>query len=279
MQDRVFKKIHKDGSETVIKQVRSAFRDSGGVYQEREETVTSIFISSSSGCPYKCVFCHLTEMQMKHTRLSAAAIVENVLEAVSDCDFFEPHKEHRETYKLCFMGMGDPCVDTAKTAKVAMALVECLRVNEVDISTVNPKYLYELMELRERVKVRLFYSLHTSLSTRKHIIPYAQLSQIQSRELQQWTGDLFIHYTPIKDLNDGLLDALSIAKFAKRVRAKQVRMLEFNPYSDSVYERPSQEQLSKLYKVFNKSNVDVKWQVSKGKEELAACGMFNEVDK
>lgn len=269
--DKVFKKIHGDGSETVIKQVRSAFRDEEGNYQEREETVTSIFISSSAGCPFKCVFCHLTEMGMKFKKIEIDQIVENVLEAVDECEFGGAES----FYKLCFMGMGDPCVDTWKTHEVIKDLTAILNVVEVDVSTVRPRNLKWLETLTETVNIRLFYSLHTDV-LRHLIVPDADLHAADMIDLKLWSGDLFIHYTPVEGLNDGLKDALSIIKFTKEFKAKQVRMLEFNPYSDSVYERPSQEQLSKLYRLFKKNNVDVKWQVSKGKEELAACGQFHD---
>ena len=47
MEDTVFKKIHEDGSETVIKHVKPAYIDEEGNLKEKEEYVTSVFISSS----------------------------------------------------------------------------------------------------------------------------------------------------------------------------------------------------------------------------------------
>lgn len=272
--DKVFKKVHEDGSETVIKSVSPAFRDGKGVYCERDDTVTSVFISSSYGCRYRCAYCHLTENGTKFKDLSRSQIVNNVLEALSECDFYQ-----EQPVKLCFMGMGDACVDGAKTLGVIENLMGAINVSEVDISTVNPNnntcWFSDL-----QVPVRLFYSLPTNVSFNKNLIVSCgteKPSDIQY-ELRTWStthGDLFIHYTPVLGLNDSQLDALSVAKYAKKVGAKQVRMLEFNPHDDSPYERPSIEQMVKLKKVMERNGVSVKWQVSKGYGENAACGMFN----
>ncbi|MDB4311964.1 hypothetical protein N9937_00900 [bacterium] len=276
--DRVFKKIHDDGSETVIKHVRPTSRNEHGDIVTRFTPVTSIFISSSKGCPKKCVFCHLTEMGMEFKRLSDIDIVLNVMNAVQECEFVDFSTE----FKLCFMGMGDPMIHPDTTCGVVESLSIALDVIEVDISTIIPRddgidMIWRRIVNRLKIPTRLFYSLHAGKGTRNLIIPKAQLRGRDSVALENWSNSnpLFIHYTPVAGLNDGLLDAMEIAEFAKRYGADQVRMLEYNPYPDSLFERPSEEQLRGLYRLFQKYEVDVKWQVSKGKNEVAACGMFN----
>lgn len=276
--DNVFKKIHEDGSETVIKQVKSAFRTGGGDYKERDEVVTSIFISSSTGCPKKCVFCHLTEMNMPFKKLKSHQISDNVLDAIDECEFVST----KNKFKLCWMGMGDPLVNPTTTIQVSKILITHLMVTEIDISTIIPDEaklgaVERHLAKKERIPVRLFYSLHTGNAVNRDlIIPSGGDINKHIFAMQCWGGEKFIHYTPVKGLNDSVLDVLSIAKASKEIGSCNIRMLEFNPHADSLYERPSREHLSKLYSLFNKQGVSVKWQVSKGKEELAACGQFHD---
>jgi 23S rRNA (adenine2503-C2)-methyltransferase len=276
MSDKIFKKIHDDGSETVIKQVRSAFRDEQGNYCERDETVTSIFISSSVGCPKKCVFCHLTEMEMPFKKLSARDIAANVDEAIDECTFVS----RKDRFKLCWMGMGDPLIDTAQTILATNMITAYLMVIEVDISTIVPDE-GKLGSINRRIKdapVRIFYSLHSGNPFQRDlIIPRGGDIENQIFAMNCWEGDKFIHYTPIKGLNDSLTDALSVLRVAKETGCS-IRMLEFNPHPESVYERPSIPQLNTLYKLFQRGGVGIKWQVSKGKKESASCGMFTEIE-
>lgn len=279
MTDQVFKKVHEDKSETVIKMVKPAYRKEDGTYHEREDEVTSIFISSSYGCPYKCTFCHLTENNVRFKKLGWMEIVKNVLEAVYECPFVGTD----EQFKLCFMGMGDPTVDTSKTYFVITELLRNLDVKEIDISSV--KYtstdvtiFSNMMELH-KVPIRLFYSIMTDDDGARSLIVGGKPAPVVDSlvALDSYTGDVKIHYTPVKGLNDSFLDVLGITKAIKTCIRKpvQVRMLELNPAGGSVYERPSQEHLSKLYQLFVKNGVDIKWQVSKGYPEKAACGMFH----
>lgn len=272
--DKVFKKIHEDGSETVIKQVKGAFMDKNNNYKEKDDYVTSIFISSSVGCPYSCVFCHLTEMSMPFKKLSAEQIRNNVNEAVEECEFVDIDT----TFKLCWMGMGDPAVNPLVTVDTSVYLSMVLDVNEIDISSI--RYSRESIEafnsLASCRPTRLFYSIHSPTSDgRERVIPKAASISGSLINLSKFKGKKFLHYTPVAELNDGISDAKGIAQWASSFNIDQVRMLNFNPYGGSKYSRPSIDRLIELRDVFVEEGVDVKWQVSKGYGELAACGMFH----
>lgn len=274
--DKIFKKVHEDGSETVIKQVMPASRNPDGQYHERDTLSTSIFVSSSKGCVKKCTFCHLTAMEMKFAKLSVEGIVDNVLQAVGECSFVD----RGTPLKVCFMGMGDPNISSSTTELVANSLCSQLVVEEVDVSSVmySDSDVERYNKLSHRVPTRLFYSIHTGIRARRNIIiPKTDSLHESVLNLLKFKGDKFLHYTPVVGLNDRVRDAESLGRIA--LRGFGVRMLEFNPAGGSGLERPSRDRLSKLYKVMEGFGVPVKWQVSKGSKELASCGMFTEESK
>lgn len=277
MKDQIFKKIHDDGSETVIKQVRPV-QVIDGETVEGDALVTSIFISSSVGCYYKCKFCHLTEGKMPTKGLCAADIVENVIEAVGACDFIDPTTR----LKLCFMGMGDAMLDVDKLKRT----LECLcnwfdNVFQVDISTVrikNAGNIEVLNEILKGIPIRLFFSAHSGMDHTRDIILPNNMSKLHDQLclLDGFLGELKIHYTPVAGISDHDLDAWTLAQKLDGFHRKgvQVRMLELNPYPGSILKRPSVERMQALYNIFKYEGIPVKWQVSKGAEENSACGMF-----
>lgn len=270
--NRVYKHHHADGSETVIKQVRPASRDADGDLVERSNYVTSIFISSSAGCPKKCTFCQLTEYGVPFKKLDEVAIAKNVHEAIKAFGTIDESTK----LKLCWMGMGDPFVNIGNTIAVTLYLVSKFNVTEVDISTVMPK-LADIERINEllvpNVTTRLFYSLHTGLQYKRNlIVPNTISIESASIALDVFKGPVFIHYVPLKGVNDKNQDVKSIAEFIGD-RNFSVRMLEYNASEASFYTRSPK--LQKLYKSLLKRGVDVKWQVSRGYEATSACGQFS----
>jgi adenine C2-methylase RlmN of 23S rRNA A2503 and tRNA A37 len=145
----VAKFIHRDGSETAIKVVKSCsnFRDptTGRIKTEWvDRRKYSVFISASLGCYMRCKFCHLTIKGSAYRKLQAEQVVANVKEAIIAEVARRP--EIRERYvKLCWMGMGDAVNQPEMVVEATLELMDWLMANDyakgldcVDLSTVLP---------------------------------------------------------------------------------------------------------------------------------------------
>lgn len=268
MTDLIVKTIHDDKSETVIKRVRPK-QVINGVSITSKHEVYSVFVSSSSGCPYECTFCQLTENEVKFNKLSEIDIYYNVVSAIKS--FGDIDKD--TPIKLCWMGMGDASVRPTVSSMVSKMLMDEWNIIEIDVSTINvTSFLVGcLNDLNEQVPTRLFYSLPTSIPGKHRLlIPRVQGAKTSLEFLAAFNGEKKIHYTPLKDVNDTPFDYVRMAEMIPK--GTQIRLLEYNAGSNSIYTRS--ENLHTIYNFFVNRDFDVKWQISKGHKEKAACGQF-----
>lgn len=206
------KYIHDDQSETSIKMVQSCDNhiDNEGniVATLSERNKYSVFLSSSTGCPLSCTFCHLTIKKQKYTKRSQLDLINNAKEAITAQYNANPDIANRYI-KICWMGMGEAILSPVNTVTITIMLIDwALRngyakgVDGVDISTVLPtihinwvepfqrlnnellKYNLNpashivvhgsdestLKQYNNRSPLRIFYSLHTSDQAKRDIL-------------------------------------------------------------------------------------------------------------
>ena len=146
--ESVSKYIHEDASETAIKVVNSCsnfMREDGTLGVEWVDRLKySVFISTSTGCPMKCPFCHLTIKNAAYRRTVFDDLVSNIKEAIL-CDIERRPDIVTRYVKLCWMGMGDAMFDTSLVRFVTGEILDWIFANKyavgldgVDISTVLP---------------------------------------------------------------------------------------------------------------------------------------------
>ena len=150
----VVKIVHDDASETAIKTVSSCdtvmTEDGEFELNETDRNKYSIFISNSAGCYMKCQFCYLTLKNMKHRKVNGLELFNNLIESLdvrvkAQLDHEIPAIQGKYV-KLCWMGMGDAFIDTAKVAAVTRSALDyimqrslAIGLDGVDLSTVMPK--------------------------------------------------------------------------------------------------------------------------------------------
>jgi len=143
----VSKFIHKDGSETAIKVVKSIVNEKENdnlsiSFEDRNKY--SIFISVSRGCQFKCSFCYLTLKNSQYNKLTKENILNNLKEA-----FLEELSNNPSIVsiyiKLSWMVMGDAFNQPLLVKDTTIEFLEWIFENKyakgldgVDLSTIFP---------------------------------------------------------------------------------------------------------------------------------------------
>ena len=220
------KHIHTDLSETCIKTVPSliAHPTKEDLVEEVDRNKYSLFVSHSSGCPFKCKFCYLAIDEVPFVKTPRIRRLGNIWEALEHRVEHDPSLRDRYI-KLCWMGMGEPILQPEVLYEETMTLLDEIMIHRlakgvdgVDISTILPniksddwvhtlsllnKSLSEyplnphnkqaenvgegstFVRYKERSIFRLFYSLHSAIqSTRDEIIPNAMCLDYAIEDLQ-----------------------------------------------------------------------------------------------
>ena len=302
--NKVFKYIHNDGSETCIKTVPSCnnkLNNEGIVVPyEIDRNKFTVFLSTSVGCPIGCKFCYLTVKKYPYFKLTANQIINNFKE--SFLNFIKENNVRDKYLKLSFMGMGDAFL--LEKSDISSIIIEilyfvleenkfCEGVDSIDISTTLPKYKSEMIYcfeyLMEYVKnnyninpktngsiIRLFYSLH-ACENRKELIPHSYFDKTEEafkhlRKFQNSGVDIIIHQMFLEGVNDSFYEIKELKKHMNIIPNVEIRCLRFNKCPNSMYEES--KHFDFIVWIYTKLFKKVKYQVSAGSEIKAACGQF-----
>ena len=269
----VFKIIHAQGNETCVKTV-----------DEISTEKSTVFISSTVGCPLKCKFCHLTLKNYKYKRLTQRQIIDNTIETVKWAADVNPTIKAKNL-KLSWMGMGDAFFNLEHVLKCNTSILEGIEqpLDKVDISTALPKSVTrETFELVEAInnqypnKVRWFYSLFSAnKAVRNYMLPNTHDIH-KAIELFRESGvKVIAHQIFLEGVNDSELEVQALTEFVNDNKdvISQLRVLRYNECENSWwYESERFDQIIRYLDSY--LQVELKTQVSPGKEIKAACGMF-----
>lgn len=287
----IIKTRHNDGSETTIKTDCSRSYTGGSLeIVSNDRNKYSIIISSSVGCQMGCKMCGIEPGTFK--ALSSDNIIDNVKEAVRAF----PEDLSSKYVKLCFMGMGEASLESTNTWRVPAKLVRWLTnkgyaigLDSIDYGTILPdsrdkSFESELVALNIFMKnqypinpandhgsiVRLFFSCHGVMEeTRGSLIPGGDKTDLTPLFNLTMSGiDVIFHYTLIDGVNDSE-EEMDCLKYLMENIPIQLRMLRYNTngrYRESQRFVECWDYLSDL--------PNIKFQISPGKDQRAACGMF-----
>ena len=298
---KVTKYVHDDGSETSIK--HAVAEDCGGKYGAVKNKF-NVFISSSVGCPIGCKFCYLTVKKFPYSNLSRDEIVNNVYDAI--IDQVNTFPELKEKYvKLSWMGMGDPCIDFAKTIDATDCIIRrlmeekvCVGVDGIDIGTTMPDraksgiilnhldlFMAFMMDFPRnplrtaKSPFRIFYSLHGTETVRNDLIPAKMMGIADVFQLfhtiPEDRAKIIIHHMLLDGINDSdydIKELIKLMKYINRTHHHQLRILRYNSCTNSPFVESSN--FRTLIKQIHNKIPDVKVQASPGSEVEASCGMF-----
>lgn len=275
--DEVFKVIHESGNETCVKTVDAI-----------STTKSTVFISSSVGCPLKCKFCHLTIKDIKYRKLEPSTIREDTLYGIKYAASETP-KIGAKDIKLSWMGMGDAFFNLQTVLDVSGEILTSSGtkgLDKIDISTALPSHTSDVdMETYSRVvekygerKVRLFYSLFSAnRDTRNYMIPNTHTIEEAVNLFRSHGVRVIAHQIFIDGVNDSAREVEELVDFVNRNADvfTELRVLRYNSCGNSWwYESVNYDGIMSV--IHETCKLPIKSQVSPGKEIQAACGMFHD---
>jgi len=138
-----------------------------------------------------------------------------------------------------------------------------------------------IRELAEQpLQIRLAVSLHGATDdVRQTIMPInrkfnlAALTDACAYYCEKKHQRVTFEYILIENVNDGLDQAVELAKLAKRLEAK-VNLIPYNTVQGLSWKRPSQTRQQTFYRALRRGGVDATIRREKGHDIDAACGQL-----
>jgi len=234
-------------------------------------------VSSQVGCAAGCKFC-LTATAGLTRNLSTAEMVAQV-------------RFMRQRYKvrnIVLMGMGEPLHNYDAVRAFIGILTDPLGMafspRRITLSTVGMiPSIYRLIE--DKVNCNLAVSLNaTTDDVRSEIMPInkaypiAMLIQAMkdySNAFSKKGKDkrIFVEYVLLAGINDDDADAMRLATLLEDVPCT-VNLLPFNPFDGSLYQSPSEAQVTHFQDKLLAQGIFAIVRESRGKDILAACGQL-----
>jgi 23S rRNA (adenine2503-C2)-methyltransferase len=242
----------------------------GGIANSR----VTLCVSTQVGCKFKCPFCASGERGFFRD-LSVSEILGQVIAS-------QKAAGERIT-NIVFMGMGEPLDNYDNLIKAIRVMNDPaglgIGARKITISTcgVVPA-INKLKELG--LQVELSVSLHAvEDALRDRLVPVNKKYPL--KELEKALAEYFkdtgrvvtLEYTLIAGVNDRREDALALAAFAKRVRAK-VNLIACNARPDSLFGKLKQGRLEEFKVILTEKGVTATIRQSKGDDIMAACGQL-----
>lgn len=274
--NEVFKTIHQSGNETCVKTVDDISKEK-----------STVFISSSVGCPLKCKFCHLTIKDIKYKKLHPSTILDNTIQGIRYASSITP-KIQEKYLKLSWMGMGDAFFDLQAVLDNTDQIInssDTKGLDKIDISTALPSHItgvdiqtyLEIVKKYGQTNVRLFYSLFSSDDNiRGYMIPNTHDVNKAVELFRMYGLRVIAHQIFIDGVNDKVSQVDNLINFVNKNQDvfSEFRVLRYNSCKNSWWYE-SERYDSIMETVYEKCVIPIKSQVSPGKEIQAACGMFH----
>jgi len=232
-------------------------------------------ISSQVGCAIGCTFC-LTATAGLTRNLTATEMMQEVMVARQTLGEFPRN--------IVMMGMGEPLHNYEEVAKFIRMVTHpsgmALSPRRVTISTAGlVPAIYRMLE--DDLPCSLAVSLNaTTNEVRSKIMPINQKYPLETLlvAMKKYVSErnrkrILIEYVLLAGINDSLEDAKRLAVIAQDLNST-VNILPFNPFTNSQFQRPSDEVVDMFHNFLNDAGVVAVVRISKGREISAACGQL-----
>jgi len=241
-----------------------------------DEKRNTLCISSQVGCALACKFCYTATMGPGRN-LTVAEYMGQFL-GVS-----RRLPEDQRITNVVFMGMGEPLVNLKNLFSTLDLLTDDSGLNigkrRITISTAG--LCPQLLELSEKVPVRLAISLHaTTDEQRDELMPINKRYNIKKlfETLRHCSTKkrlpVTLEYTLIDQVNDSDADARRLAKLAHSIHAK-VNLIPYNEHPGAPdYKRPSAARIERFRDNLQKAHVRATKRATRGDDISAACGQL-----
>ncbi|RKD12348.1 23S rRNA (adenine(2503)-C(2))-methyltransferase [Pelobium manganitolerans] len=248
-----------------------------GVLIPTTERMTAC-VSSQVGCSLTCKFCATGYMERKRN-LTADEIYDQVVLI---------NQQAIENYgiplsNIVYMGMGEPLLNYANVLKSVDRLTAEDGLNmaskRITVSTAGiAKMIKKLGD--DNVKFNLALSLHAANDQKRNeIMPIneqntlAALAEALKYYFAKTKNPVTYEYIVFNDFNDGIQDAMELAKFCKHVPCK-VNIIEYNPISFADFTNTTEDKLDVFANYLKKQGITTVIRRSRGKDIDAACGQL-----
>jgi len=243
----------------------------------------TLCVSSQVGCAMNCTFC-LTGTMGFTRNLSPAEIVNQVC-AVRDFLLAEPEENligHRDVTNIVFMGMGEPLNNLDNLLVSISILTEQKGLDftgrRITVSTCG--IIPKMSKLGENANVNLAVSLHSiNDETRDLLMPINKkysieqlLSACKTYPMAKRRRIMF-EYTLLKDINDSLEEAHTLARKLKDIPCK-INLLPYNESKGLPYKSPSPVRMLAFQDILRSYHYSVFIRTSRGSDISAACGQL-----
>ncbi len=239
-------------------------------------------VSSQVGCSLTCKFC--ATGQMKRIRnLDASEIYDQVVLV---------NKQSMEAYgkpltNIVYMGMGEPLLAYKQVMESIVKITSPdglgMSPKRLTVSTAGiAKMIKKLAD--DASKVNLALSLHAADDEKRNeIMPINEHNNLETLTdalvyFKEKTGNrVTFEYIAFKNFNDGIEDAIRLAKLARRVDAR-INIIEYNPIDGVDFVKSDSMKIDDFAKYLRSKRVMVTVRKSRGKDIDAACGQLANKD-
>ena len=243
----------------------------------------TLCVSSQVGCSLDCSFCS-TGKQGFQRDLTAAEIIGQVWLAIDSYDAFQAGNGRIVT-NVVMMGMGEPLLNFDNVVSAMDLMMEDLAYGlskrRVTLSTSG--VVPALDRLSEVSEVSLAVSLHApNDALRNQLVPinrkYPIAVLLESCRnyiaAQRDTSRVVtVEYTLIAGINDQVEHARELAQLLRGFPCK-INLIPFNTFSQSDYQRPSGNAVSRFWQVLVDAGYIVTVRTTRGDDIDAACGQL-----
>ncbi|MFL5764566.1 MAG: 23S rRNA (adenine(2503)-C(2))-methyltransferase RlmN [Bacteroidia bacterium] len=240
-------------------------------------------ISSQVGCSLTCKFCATGRLE-RLRNLNADEIYDQVVLIRDQAE----SKYKLPLTNIVYMGMGEPLLNYKSVLESIEKITSPEGLNmspqRITVSTAGvAKMIKKLGD--DNVKFNLALSLHAANDEKRNrIMPINESNSLDAlaealKYFYEKTGTRVTYeYIAFKDFNDGISDAMDLAKFCKHVPCK-VNIIEYNPIDDGEFQQTTPERLNAFAKCLENKNIIVNVRRSRGKDIDAACGQLANKNK
>ena len=251
----------------------------------------TVCVSIQVGCAYGCKFCASGLMGYKRN-LEASEVIAQLLhmsrldkaKSYHNASTPEIKSKARVNFdNIVFMGMGEPLANYDNLVKVLKIMNAPwglhLGARRITVSTSGlAPQIDKLAD--EDVPVRLAISLHGSTNEVRDLImpinkryPLEKLIPAAERFQKKHGRMLTLEFILIEGINDGIDQALELAKIAKRLHA-HVNCIPYNNVDGLEWKRPSLNRQNVFVKILKDAHISVTIRREKGHSINAACGQL-----
>jgi 23S rRNA (adenine2503-C2)-methyltransferase len=248
-----------------------------GVLIPTTERMTAC-VSSQVGCSLTCKFCATGYMDRKRN-LNADEIFDQVVLI---------NQQAIDNYKIplsniVYMGMGEPLLNYNNVLKSIERITAEDGLNmaskRITVSTAGiAKMIKKLGD--DEVKFNLALSLHAANDDKRNeIMPINEqnslsaLAEALKYYFAKTKNPVTYEYIIFNNFNDGLEDAMDLAKFCKHVPCK-VNIIEYNPISFANFINATVDKTEIFATYLRKQGINTHVRRSRGKDIDAACGQL-----